>query len=114
MTNSKSDIEELKGLQHEATERRTERNRPPSTAKGAEDQQSEMMEDRDVTTKTTAQDSAAAKSPATESKKTIQDLAGQIENLVKEMEEAASERPLLALLAAFSLGVITGQLFSRR
>lgn len=114
MTNSKSDIEELKGLQREVTERRAERNRPPSTVKRAEDQQSEMMEDRDVTTKPVAQESVVIESPAPESKRTIQNLAGQIENLVKEMEEAASERPLLALLAAFSLGVITGQLFSRR
>ena len=114
MTNSNSDIEKLKSLQREAKKRRAERRKPHSTTTHAEEKQSEITEDLDVTSKSAAQGSSAAESPVPESKKTLQDLFGQIENLVKEMEDAASERPLLALLAAFSLGIIIGQLFSRR
>jgi hypothetical protein len=33
---------------------------------------------------------------------------------LEELEDAARDHPALALLATFSLGVIVGQLFSRR
>ena len=113
MTNSEHDIEELKSLQREATERRAERKKTSSTAKQAENQQSEAEKDRPAPKKPAAQ-KTASNTQAPESEKNSQDLAGQIETIVKEMEEAASERPMLALLAAFSLGIFVGQLFSRR
>jgi len=113
MTNSKSDIEELKNLQREATARRAERKRPRSTAKREQAQQSEATEDPAETSKPTADDSAS-EAQAHEAEKTIQDIVGQIETAAKKMEETASEHPALALLAAFSLGVIVGQLFSRK
>ena len=45
---------------------------------------------------------------------TIGEFALQIEQFMKEAEAAAIERPALALLTAFSLGIIVGQIFSRR
>jgi len=45
---------------------------------------------------------------------TIGEFAKGIEQFMKEAEAAAIERPALALLAAFSLGIIVGQMFSRR
>lgn len=45
---------------------------------------------------------------------TIGEFALQVETFMKEAEAAAIERPALALLAAFSLGIIVGQMFSRR
>ena len=113
MTNSKSDIEELKDLQREATARRAARKKPRSTIKQEQAQQSEAAETHTATTKSTADDSAS-EAQSYEAEKTIQDFAGQIESVVKEMEEAANDHPALALLAAFSLGIIVGQLFSRR
>ena len=44
----------------------------------------------------------------------IEDLAGPVENILSELEEAASEHPALALLAAFGIGIFVGQLLSRR
>lgn len=45
---------------------------------------------------------------------TIGEFALQVETFMKEAEAAAIERPALALLAAFSLGIIVGQTFSRK
>ncbi len=36
------------------------------------------------------------------------------ESVLQEMEAVATERPALALLVAFSVGVVVGQIFSRR
>ena len=45
---------------------------------------------------------------------TIGEFALQVETFMQEAEAAAIERPALALLAAFSLGIIVGQMFCRR
>ena len=49
-----------------------------------------------------------------DTEQTIGEFALQVETFMKEAEAAAIERPALALLAAFSLGIIVGQMFSRR
>jgi hypothetical protein len=38
----------------------------------------------------------------------------EFESVLHELEAVATERPALALLVAFSVGVIVGQIFSRR
>ena len=113
MTKSKSDLEELNKLQREAAELRAERKRSRSTAKGAEEKPSESTDDRNTATTPPMQDSVDDAQGAA-SDKVIEDFADQIESIAKKLEEAAIERPALALLAAFSLGIIVGQIFSRR
>jgi hypothetical protein len=49
-----------------------------------------------------------------ESGTTLEDLNVDFNGILKDMEDAARERPVLALLAAFSLGIVVGQVFSRR
>jgi hypothetical protein len=49
-----------------------------------------------------------------ESVATLEDLNVDFNGILKDMEDAARERPVLALLAAFSLGIVVGQMFSRR
>ncbi|NNJ96337.1 MAG: hypothetical protein HKP12_04185 [Gammaproteobacteria bacterium] len=49
-----------------------------------------------------------------ESAKTLEDLNVDFNGILKNMEDAARERPVLALLAAFSLGIVVGQMFSRK
>jgi hypothetical protein len=49
-----------------------------------------------------------------ESAATLEDLNVDFNGILKNMEDAARERPVLALLAAFSLGIVVGQMFSRR
>ncbi len=161
MTNSQSDIDELKTLQREAAELRAKRKRPRATNKPDASQQSETLEKQEATespaessaseeqtsaqkekppqskrkrsrskarpaakkASATVQEQEGAKLPTQESvdeeqspgaDKVIHDYAVQIESVVKEMEDAAKERPVLALLAAFTIGIVIGQIFSRR
>jgi len=113
MTNSKSDIEELKDLQREVTEQRAKRTRHRSTARQTGSKESAVSEARAASMNTATDDSAGAVR-AHEAEKAIQDLSGQIETAIKTIEETASERPALALMAAFTIGIIVGQLISRR
>lgn len=41
-------------------------------------------------------------------------VAMDFESVLQEMEAVAKDRPALALLVAFSVGVVVGQIFSRR
>ena len=70
-----------------------------------------------VDSKTDAEPSAAAaplEEATPESVATLEDLNVDFNGILKDMEDAARERPVLALLAAFSLGIVVGQMFSRR
>jgi hypothetical protein len=112
MTKSKNEIDELKALEQEAAKRRPPRKRSRSSA----------------TTKAAPSQTETATGPAiepvpktpedvkqsTETEETFHELAEQIETIVKEMEQAARERPTLALLSAFAVGVVVGQIFARR
>jgi hypothetical protein len=113
VTNSETDIEELQKLQREASARRAQRHEERSAAREAEAHQ----------TADEAADSAAENPPAAapesdqsgvEAELPAPALSQQFETFLEELEEAAKERPTLALLAAFSVGVIVGQLFSRK
>jgi len=113
MTNLKSDMEELKNLQREVAEQRAKRTRHRAPARQTGGQESAATETRAASMQT-ATDDSTSEVQAQEVEKAIQDFAGQIETSIKTLEETASERPVLALLAAFSIGVIVGQLISRR
>ena len=56
----------------------------------------------------------AGEEQAPEWEKAVQDLTTDLERTVNEIEEAARERPALALLAAFTIGIVVGHLLARR
>lgn len=113
MASSETEIEELRKLQQAASERRAQRNKDRSAASEEEtskaaDEPVESEAEAPITADTgSAGGGAEAALPSP-------DLSEQFESLLQQLEEAASERPALALLAAFSVGVIVGQLFPRR
>lgn len=80
-----------------------ERQEPPSAApaeaKAAEKPVAEAVEGQE---------------PPASAAEYIEELTGPVENIISELEEAASAHPALALLAAFGIGVFVGQLLSRR
>ena len=107
MTNSETELDELKALQREAAELRSATRRKESTAELAEGQGSAASAD--------APAAAAPLEEATpESTAALEDVNVDLNAILKDMEDAARERPVLALLAAFSLGIVVGQMFSRR
>lgn len=48
------------------------------------------------------------------SSKSLSELTAYAEDLVLEIKDVAKERPALALLGAFTIGIIVGRLFSRK
>lgn len=111
MTSSNSGVSELRTLQVEAEGLKSRRKESPSRKTSETKQQAEPLED--VEKKQFSQDEAIGEQ-SIETDNAVHDLAVQLEHILKEMEEAATERPALALLTAFAVGVIVGQLFSRR
>ena len=92
--------------------KRTTRRRTRSTGSAASRKKTSVVD-----SKTDAEPSAAAaplEEATPESVATLEDLNVDFNGILKDMEDAARERPVLALLAAFSLGIVVGQMFSRR
>ena len=108
MTNVPGDIDDLKTLQREAEELRESRRR----ANANDEKESVRLND--------PEDVRGPAQVATDEKETAQtdggihDLAEQIEMYMTDLEKAAMERPMLALLAAFSIGIVVGKFFNRR
>ncbi len=103
---TRQEIEELNTLQQEAMELRKRREQTASETV-AEDAAPENTPDSVAETGTEA-------AQAEDQKYSIESLATHVGDVVQELEEAASEHPALALLAAFGIGVVAGQLLSRR
>jgi len=102
MTKPKSELEELKKLQKESQklcERQEIPSAVPPEAEAAENSVAEAVDGAE---------------PLASAAEYIEELTGPVENMLSELEEAASEHPALALLAAFGIGIFVGQLLSRR
>lgn len=102
MTKPKTELDELKELQKESQKLRERPETPsvaPPEAKAAENSVAETVDGSE---------------PPASAAEYIEELTGPVENIISELEEAASEHPALALLAAFGIGIFVGQLLSRR
>jgi ElaB/YqjD/DUF883 family membrane-anchored ribosome-binding protein len=101
MSEAKDEISELMALQREAAEPRSRPRKPDKKTEPAE-QGAPPAGDEPI---------SGAES---ELKKTMQELSENLEIAVQEIEDAAREQPALTALVAFTLGLVVGQLFSRR
>jgi len=103
MTSTDSDIEELDGLKRAASERRARRAKPESK--------------RGVSTTPAtgiAEDGGESPPSPSETEEPGHKLVDQVETLFGEIGEASRERPALALVSAFAVGILVGHLFSKR
>ena len=130
MANSNSDLEDLKSLQREtaaskdrrkASKDRRKKSRAatpqPSDEPTATARPPAASAAPKVTSTAAGQQPAEDPSPAaepSEAEELLQEFTGQFGSIVAELEEAARERPAMALLTAFAVGIIAGQLFSRK
>ena len=92
--------------------KRTTRRRPRSTGSAASRKNTGAADSQTEAEPPAA--SASLEEATPESATTLEDLNVDFNGILKDMEDAARERPVLALLAAFSLGIVVGQMFSRR
>ncbi len=79
--------------------------KPAAQASADEEQAAEPM---------TEQAAEQADEQTLDAEKKVQEIADQFEGVVKQLEEAARERPALALLAAFTTGVVVGYILTRK
>jgi hypothetical protein len=101
-----SDSAELKILQQEVDELQNRKNQ--SYVNGNKASEKDYTGDR----KPGLDSEAAEKIP--DFGKSLHDLTTHVEGFVLEIEDLARERPALAILGAFTLGIIIGKLFSRK
>ncbi len=100
MINVSSDADDLKTLQREADELRESRGKKKST--GECDSQPRQDHEEELCEKESSAESV------------LFDLSDQVELYLNETEETVQKHPMISLAAAFVLGVVIGQLFSRR
>lgn len=108
MSNVTANSDELKTLKREAAELQERRQQNDQIAsEGAEQQEQSDPEEKVDQEKDLAREADQPDNGAP-------DLVQQLEMYMNDIEETALERPTLALLTTFTLGVIVGYLFTRR
>ena len=113
MTTSTGDVDALKRMQSDAAKRRAERKRRPSIQTPAAEHALGAEEDQNDTEKQ-AEQGPVDEAQVPESETNVQHYADQLAGALKQLEDTAREHPALVLLAAFTTGVVLGNLFSRR
>jgi hypothetical protein len=109
MSKAQDEISELMALQREATAPRSRRPKAGRTTGPAKEAASAMAGDPEPSGSDTAGDEEMS-----ELQETMKELSDNLEYAVQEIEEAAREQPALTALVAFTLGLVVGQLISRR
>jgi hypothetical protein len=109
MAHTNDEIDELNSLKHAASERRTKRANSASEKRAASNKKAAPTPPAG-----TEEDDGQSPPPASESEELVDKLAGQVETIFSEIGEASRERPVLALVSAFAVGVLIGHIFSKR
>ena len=108
MAHTNDEIDELNSLKHAASERRSKRATKPTANKRAASTAPAGTEENG------GQSPPSASESASESEEMFDKLAGQVETIFGEIGEASRERPVLALVSAFAVGVLIGHIFSKK
>ena len=106
MTHTNDEIEELESLKQAASERRARRAKP-----------AKPVSKKKAATRPVAgspEDDGESPPPASESEAFVDKLTDQVETIFGEISEASRERPVLALVSAFAVGILIGHIFSKR
>lgn len=101
MTHTNDEIEEIKNLKQAASERRSKRAKPASKKRAATKAAAGNIDDD-------------GQSPQSEPEEFVDKLTDQVETIFGEIAEASRERPALALVSAFAVGILIGHIFTKR
>ncbi len=112
MSSAQDEISELMALQREAAPRQKRRKPRKSDheTNGAGEAAAPAADDPDPTPASDISD----ESEASELEEAINEFTDNLEAAVQEIGDSAQEQPALTALVAFTLGIVVGQLFSRR
>ena len=108
MTEMQREFDELATLQREAEEMR----RSSRKSRSAFSKKPEMEREQEAAGPATQV--SPGEEVTTDPDTTADSLAVEIEGILKNMEEVASDHPAMTLLVAFTLGIIVGHFFSRK
>lgn len=108
MSKTSTTKNDLTTLQREVKELQESRSKNGS----AETEVSEAINDCDPVTKNA--EGTVFIDEGGNNENSVHDITGQIENYLKDLELTALERPTLALLTTFAVGVVVGHYISRR
>jgi hypothetical protein len=116
MAHTNDEIDELNSLKHAASERRSKRADSASDKRAASKKKAASNKKAAPTppSGTEEEDGGQSPPPASESEELFDKLTGQVETIFGEIGEASRERPVLALVSAFAVGVLVGHIFSKR
>lgn len=112
MKDPQAEVAELRALQQDATEKRAQRALARDDSRPEKQPPAAATENRVDPGPTGGAQDTDEDTPEWE--RTLADLASDLEGALAEIEAATRAHPALALLAAFALGTVAGQLFSRR
>lgn len=113
MAHSKHDIEEINKLKREAEKLQKEREQARSASQPKDKQAVDETTSEKSTPAPSAPDSPNTSTPVDPDQE-LPDSSHQLAGLIRQIEDATIERPALALLAALTIGIAVGQLFSRK
>ena len=115
MSKVQDEIAELMALQREAQapKARREKTRNKTRAAGRGESASDDVEPASDDETVETSDEADGKSMS-DLERSMKELAQNIETAVQGLEESAREQPFLTAMTAFTLGLVVGQLFTRR
>jgi predicted nucleic acid-binding Zn-ribbon protein len=108
MVNTNDEIEELDNLKHAASERRSKRANSASTKRAASKKSAASAPPAET------EEDGQGLPPGSESEELVDKLTGEIETIFGEIGKASRERPVLALVSAFAVGILVGHLLSKR
>lgn len=98
------------GTQKQSTKQKgSVKKKSAAQASADEEQAAEQMNEQ-----ATEQATEQADEQTLDAEKKVQEIADQFESVVNQLEEAARERPALAMLAAFTTGVVVGYILTRK
>ena len=104
MAHTNDEIVELDGLKQAASERRSKRAHPASKKNPASTPPAGTEEE----------DDGQSLPSESESEELVDKLTGEVETIFGEIGKASRERPVLALVSAFAVGILVGHLLSKR
>ena len=109
MAHTNDEIDELNSLKHAASERRSKRADSASEKRAASKKTAASTPPAG-----TEEDGGQSPPPASKSEELVDKLTGQVETIFGEIGEASRERPVLALVSAFAVGILIGHIFSKK
>ena len=109
MVHTNDEIEELNSLKHAASQRRSKRANSASKKRAAS-----KIKAASAPPAGTEEDDGQGLPPGPDSEELVDKLTGEVETIFGEIGKASRERPVLALVSAFAVGILIGHLLSKR